>query len=75
MPNQVAEDDLRTHLEEHWSILRIEPAQFTTAFSPEFFERQHPMSSMLRIDIDALRTDERGRVTVPAWHLHAARKD
>lgn len=75
MPNQVGQDDLRTHLREHWSIQRIEHTQFATAFTREFLERQETVSAALSIDIDALRTDGHRRVTVPAWHLHAARKD
>lgn len=74
MPNQVGQNDLRTHLKEHWIIHTIELTHFTTAFSRESLERQQTLSAALRVDIDALRTDGRGRVTIPAWHLHATRK-
>lgn len=71
-PGSVGQDDLRTHLGGHWDIRSIELAHYATAFSPQqtkdSFERLG-----FEVDIDALRTDGRGRVIVPVWQLHAVR--
>jgi hypothetical protein len=34
---------------------------------------QFNRGELARVDFDALRTDDRGRVTVPMWQLHALR--
>lgn len=75
MPNQVGRDDLYTHLGNHWEIRLIELTDYLTTFTREFFERRgtdafHPLET----DLGALRTDERGRVKVPVWQLHALRR-
>jgi SAM-dependent methyltransferase len=77
MPIQVGQDDLRAHLGGHWDIRGIEPTRYTTALTQEFLLRRGPAGFEdigIEIDLDALRTDDRGRVTVPVWHLHAERR-
>ncbi len=74
MPNQVGHDDLHSHLGRQWNILDITRTDYAVAFSTEFLHRQHSGRFPLDIDVDALRTDVRGRVLVPMWHLHAVRR-
>jgi hypothetical protein len=73
----VGPDHLHTHLGDHWDIRSIEPTHYTTAFTRQFFERQDKATLEMvhmDIDIDQLRADTRGRVTLPYWYLHAVRK-
>lgn len=74
MPGRAGLDDLHMHLAGHWSIHGIEATQLTTTFTREFLEQQKTILSALEIEIAALRTDDRGRGTIPAWHLHATRR-
>jgi SAM-dependent methyltransferase len=75
MPNQVSQDDLRAHLGAHWDIRHIGLTRYLTTFTREFFERQGADTlGPMNIDVGALRTDERGRITVPVWQLHALRQ-
>lgn len=76
LPMQVSLDNLRTHLGDLWNIRSIKLTHSTSAFTREFLERRdkNAFEAMgFVVDIDALRTDERGRVTVPAWQVHAVR--
>lgn len=75
MPNRVSQDNLHTHLGAHWDIRRIELTHYLTTFTRESLERQGADTlGPMNIDIGALRTDERGRITVPVWQLHALRQ-
>jgi SAM-dependent methyltransferase len=75
MPNQVGQHDLRTHLGSDWDIRRIELTDYLTTFTRELFQRRGADAfGPLEIDFGALRTDERGRVKVPVWQLHALRR-
>lgn len=76
MSNQVPQGDLRHHRGRHWEIRGIEPTRYTVAFSREFLERGPDLDFPgFAIDPATLRTDERGRVLVPMWRLHATRRD
>jgi SAM-dependent methyltransferase len=76
MPNQVSQDDLRTHLGAHWDIDSIKLTHYASSFNREFLERRgnHALGPLIDIDINALSTDERGRITVAVWQLHAVRR-
>ncbi|MEU5420217.1 class I SAM-dependent methyltransferase [Streptomyces sp. NPDC001407] len=72
----VSQDDLRAHLGEHWRIEDIAPMDYATAFTPQFLQ-QHASDlgrAGLSVELDALRTDDKGRVLVPMWQLHAVRR-
>jgi hypothetical protein len=73
---QVSQDDLRTHLGEHWDIRSIELTSFTTTMTPELLAEQRNVLEGMGGDVDlgAVRTDERGRITMSVWHLHAVRR-
>ena len=73
---QVSQDDLRRHLAEHWDIRSIELTSFTTTMTPALLEEQRDVLRDVGGDVDlgVVRTDERGRVTMPVWHLHAVRR-
>jgi SAM-dependent methyltransferase len=73
MPNQVGQDDLRTHLGTHWDIRRIELTHYLTTFTRELLQRRGSLGP-IGIDFDALRTDDCGHVTVAVWQLHALRR-
>jgi SAM-dependent methyltransferase len=76
LPIGTSQDNLRTHLGGHWSIRSIELTHYTTALTRALLEQQDPdtLQAMgLNVDIDAVRTDELGRITSPVWHLHAKR--
>jgi SAM-dependent methyltransferase len=73
MPNQVRQDDLRTHLGGHWDIRSIELTHCTTTFSRQQIKNTFEELG-IDFDINALDIDGHGRVTVPSWQLHAARK-
>ncbi|MGW7005210.1 class I SAM-dependent methyltransferase [Streptomyces sp. NPDC054933] len=72
----VEQDDLRTHLHEHWQISRIEPAQYVTAFTRQHLRRHQKdlEAAGVTVEPDALRTDDTGRVLAPVWHLQAVRR-
>lgn len=71
-PGPVGQDDLRTHLGGHWGIRSIDVIHYTTAFSPQ--QSKNAFEALgVDVDIDALRTDGRGRVILPVWQLHAVR--
>lgn len=77
MPIQVGQDDLRAHLGGHWEIRGIELTRYTTALTQEsLLQRDRAAFEEIGIEInlDVLRTDDRGRITVPVWYLHAVRK-
>lgn len=75
MPNQVSKDDLHTHLGTYWDIVSIEPTDYLTTFTREFLYQKAPDGlGPVRIDLDAVWTDQRGRVRVPVWQLHALRR-
>ncbi|MEV6670833.1 class I SAM-dependent methyltransferase [Streptomyces sp. NPDC051162] len=72
----VGQDDLRTHLGEHWRIEGIELMDYVTAFTPRFLQ-QHGSDlgrAGFSVEPDALRVDDTGRVLVPMWQLHAVRR-
>ncbi|WP_116215467.1 class I SAM-dependent methyltransferase [Streptomyces olivoreticuli] len=72
----VAQDDLRTHLGEHWRISGIELVDYVTAFTRQYLqEHQGDLEKAgVSVEIDALRTDDAGRVVAPMWQLHAVRR-
>lgn len=72
----VGQDDLRTHLGEHWRIEDIELTDYATAFTPRFLQRHGSELGRagVRIEPDALRVDDAGRVLVPVWRLRAVRR-
>ncbi|MGW1072907.1 class I SAM-dependent methyltransferase [Streptomyces sp. NPDC002537] len=72
----VSQDDLRTHLGEHWRISRIEPVDYATAFTRSYLrERRSDLEKAgLAVDFDKLRTDDADRALAPMWHLHAVRR-
>jgi SAM-dependent methyltransferase len=74
---QVSQHDLRTHLAGRWDVRSIDLTHYTTALTPELLLDERHRSAFQAmggdIDRDALRTDPRGRVTVPVWQLHAVR--
>lgn len=75
MPNQVTQDDLRAHLGTHWDIRSIERTHYATTFDRDFLERRGKDAlRSVEIDIETLRIDDRGRITVPVWQLHALRR-
>ncbi|HET9118070.1 MAG TPA: class I SAM-dependent methyltransferase, partial [Pseudonocardiaceae bacterium] len=74
MPGRAGRNDLQRHLAQHWSICGIETTELTTTFTVEFLEQQRVVLSALKIEVETLRTDDCGRVTIPAWHLHATRR-
>lgn len=74
MPGRAGRDDLCMHLAPCWSFDEIEQTQLTTSFTRQFLEEQEAVLSALEIDFDALRVDDRGRVTIPAWRLRATRR-
>lgn len=76
LPIRTSQDNLRTHLGGHWSIRSIGLTHYTTALTRALLEQQAPntLRAMgINVDIDAVRTDELGRITSPVWHLHAIR--
>ncbi|MGC0420190.1 class I SAM-dependent methyltransferase [Embleya sp. AB8] len=72
----VTQENLRTHLSEHWDITRIEPTHYVTAFNREDLQRHRTdlEAAGVTIDLDGVRTDDTGRAVGPAWHLHAVRR-
>ncbi|MDQ2881167.1 MAG: class I SAM-dependent methyltransferase [Actinomycetota bacterium] len=75
MPNQVGHDDLHTHLGTHWDIRGIELTDYLTRFTREVLEQRGPNGlGPIDVDLDALRTDEHGRVKIAVWQLHALRR-
>lgn len=73
MPMSVSQDDLRTHLAEHWRIHDIEAVDYTISMTAEAFARSGGTRMGFTIDPDAVRTDEQGRVLGRMWHLRADR--
>jgi SAM-dependent methyltransferase len=73
MPNQVGQDDLRTHLGGHWDIRSIELTHCTTTFSRQQLKNAFEEFGV-DLHINALGLDRHGRVTIPFWQLHAVRK-
>lgn len=73
---QVSQDDLRGHLARCWDIRSIELTSFTTTMTPDLLAERRSVLEGVGGDVDlgALRTDDRGRVTMPVWHLHAVRR-
>ncbi len=75
MPTQVSQQDLHAHLAGHWDIRSIMPTQYATSFNREFLEgKGKDALGPVTIDAGALRTDERGRILVEVWQLHAVRR-
>ena len=70
-PAAVSQDDLRTHLCEHWRIIGIDLVHYSAAVdkptAEHLFDRVSPGIA------DKLGTDEQGRPTFPMWHLRAER--
>jgi SAM-dependent methyltransferase len=72
---QVTEGDLRTHLAAGWDIRSIAPTTYTSAMTVETLEKNRDGLAALGgdLDLNAVRTDERGRILMPVWHLQAVR--
>lgn len=70
-PAAVSQDNLRTHLGQHWRITGIELFHYSAAVdeatAKHLFDRVSPGIA------DKLGTDEQGRRTFPMWHLRAER--
>jgi SAM-dependent methyltransferase len=75
MPNQISQHDLHTHLGGYWDICNIELTATLTRVTREFLQQRGAGGlGPVGLDLDALHTDERGRVSVAAWQLHALRR-
>lgn len=72
---EVSGGDLRTHLAGRWDIRSIEAARYTTALTLETLERHRGALQAIggEVDGDSLDIDDRGRVLVPVWRVHAVR--
>ncbi|WP_326947580.1 class I SAM-dependent methyltransferase [Amycolatopsis sp. NBC_01307] len=75
-PYLISEANLRETVGKDWTIERLEPAVYTTAFDAQ--ELQASVQAFLDPSADtsalaALDTDANGRVLVPVWQLTAVR--
>jgi SAM-dependent methyltransferase len=72
---RVSQDNLHANLGSHWRILSIEGANSTTLLTQEFFEQQRRNAPNGRLPFDpkAYEMDNRGRILLPIWHVHAER--
>jgi SAM-dependent methyltransferase len=75
-PYLISEANLRETVGRDWTIERLEPARYTTAFDAE--ELRASVQAILDPDVDTsalatLDTDKNGRVLVPVWQLKAVR--
>ncbi|MEA5364929.1 class I SAM-dependent methyltransferase [Amycolatopsis sp., V23-08] len=75
-PYLISEENLRETVGKDWTIERLEPARYTTAFGAE--ELQASVRAILDPEADTsalatLDTDADGRVLVPVWQLKAVR--
>ena len=70
-PAAVSQDNLRSHLDQHWRITGIDLFHYSAAVdkptAEHLFDRVSPGIA------DKLGTDEQGRRTFPMWHLRAER--
>ncbi len=76
-PYLISEANLRETVGKDWTIERLEPTIYTTAFTKE--ELTESVRTILAADVDAsgfatLGTDDDGRVLVPVWRLKAVRR-
>ncbi len=76
-PYLISEANLRETVGKDWTIERLEPTIYTTAFTKE--ELTESVRTILAADVDTagfatLGTDDDGRVLVPVWRLKAVRR-
>jgi SAM-dependent methyltransferase len=76
-PYLISEANLRETVGKDWTIERLEPAVYTTAFTTE--ELRASVRAVIDPNADTsalttLDTDAEGRVLVPVWQLKAARR-
>lgn len=76
-PYLISEANLRETVGKDWTIERLEPTVYTTAFTAD--ELQASIRAILADDLDTsglagLETDGDGRVLVPVWQLKALRR-
>lgn len=76
-PYLISEANLRETVGKDWTIERLEPTVYTTAFTQD--ELADSVRAVLATDVDAagfesLESDGAGRVLVPVWQLTAVRR-
>ncbi|MGP4015809.1 class I SAM-dependent methyltransferase [Saccharopolyspora sp. 5N708] len=78
MPFQVSQDDLHANLGGHWNITSIESTYYTSAFTPDSIRAMAGHNDFeaagLAFNLDAVETDEQGRILLPVWQVHAERR-